>query len=401
MGLGRYVVDAVLVERSSVTEVARAHGISRYWLYQLIARYRAGGYAALEPRSRRPRGCAHAVPVDVQDAIVRWRHQLANAGHDNGPHTIAHHLRLERGTAPSDATIWRTLQRRGLITPQPHKRPRSSFIRFQADLPNELWQADTTHWHLADGSDVEILNCVDDHSRLLVIADAFSTVKAADVVHSFAAAWLVNGFPAALLTDNGAVFSGKSRQGKVLLESELERLGIRGKHSKPYHPQTCGKVERFHQTLKKYLAKQAPAGSLAMLQLQLDAFRTYYNQQRPHRALHGNTPLHAFHARLKAGPIAAPPPAHYRVRTDRVDQSGRVTLRYLSRLYHIGLGKEHRQQRVTLLVANKDIRVLGDDGQLIRALTLDPARDYQPLGRPPGRQPRVVNDDLRQVSTIS
>jgi transposase InsO family protein len=374
MALGRYLVDAVLLEGRSPTELAQSHNVARSWIYALIARFKAGGYEALEPRSRRPRSCAHAVSEDVQAAIVRLRHDLAGAGHDSGPHTIAHHLRLELGSAPAVATIWRILQRRGLVTAQPQKRPRSSFIRFEAALPNELWQADTTHWHLADGRDVEILNCIDDHSRLLLVSDAFPTVKAADVVHSFAAAWLVNGLPAAVLTDNGAIFSGKSRHGKVLLESELERLGIKGKHSTPYHPQTCGKVERFHQTLKRYLARQEPARSLAMLQAQLDTFRTYYNQRRPHRALHGRTPLVAYHARIKAGPTVAPPPAHYRVRHDRADKSGRVTLRYLSRLYHIGLGAEHRRQRVVMLVNNKDIRVVGDDGTLIRALILDPSR---------------------------
>jgi len=400
MGLERYVVDAVLLEKRGVSEVAQAHGISRYWLYKLLARFREGGYAALEPRSRRPHGCAHAASLEIQAAVVRWRHQLAAAGHDCGPHTIAHHLRLELGDSPSVATIWRILQRQGLITPQPHKRPRSSFIRFAADLPNELWQADTTHWQLADGTDVEILDCLDDHSRLLVVCDAFATVKAADVVHSFAIAWLANGFPAALLTDNGAVFSGKSRQGKVLLESELEHLGITAKHSTPYHPQTCGKVERFHQTLKKYLSKQAPARSLAVLQLQLDTFRAYYNQHRPHRALHGDTPLHAFHARLKAGPNTASPPAHYRVRHDRVDKHGRVTLRYLSRLHHIGLGAAYRGLPIHILVANKNVRVIREDGSLIRELTLDPTRDYQPLGTPSG-PPRVGHHDVRQVATIT
>ena len=403
MGLERYVVDAVLLEKRGVGEVANAHGISRFWLYKLLARFRVGGYAALEPRSRRPHGCAHAASPEIQAAVVRWRHHLAAAGHDCGPHTIAHHLRLELGDSPSVATIWRILQRQGLITPQPHKRPRSSFIRFQADLPNELWQADTTHWQLADGRDVEILDCIDDHSRLLVVCDAFPTVKAADVVHSFAIAWLANGFPAALLTDNGAVFSGKSRKGKVLLETELERLGITAKHSTPYHPQTCGKVERFHQTLKRYLAKQAPPASIAVFQAQLDTFRAYYNQHRPHRALAGQTPLHAFHARIHAGPSNATPPTHYRVRHDRVDKTGRVTLRYLSRIHHIGLGAAYKHQRITLLVANKDVRVLADDGSLIRALTLDPSRDYQPLGTPPGRRPRptLVNDVLRQVSSMS
>ena len=396
MGLERYVVDAVLLEKRAVGEVAAAHGISRCWLYKLLARFREGGYDALEARSRRPHGCAHAASPEIQAAVVRWRHKLATAGHDCGAHTIAHHLRLELGSAPSVATIWRILQRRGLITPQPHKRPRSSFIRFEADLPNQLWQADTTHWHLADGSDVEILDCLDDHSRLLVLCDAFPTVKAADVVHSFAIAWLAHGFPAALLTDNGAVFSGKSRKGKVLLESELERLGIVAKHSTPYHPQTCGKVERFHQTLKRYLAKQVPAASLAVLQVQLDTFRTYYNQHRPHRALHGQTPLVAFNARLKAGPALPQPITHFRVRHDKVDGTGCVTIRYLSRLHHIGLGRAHAGEVVRLLVANKDIRVIREDGSLIRQLTLDPSRDYQPKGTS-----RLVLDDVRHVSTMS
>jgi transposase InsO family protein len=385
MALGRYVVDAVLLEGRSVGEVAKAHGISRYWLYKLIARYREGGYDALEPRSRRPRSCAHAAAPEIQAAIVRLRHDLADAGHDCGPLTIAHHLRLEIGSAPSVATIWRILARHGLITPQPHKRPRSSFIRFEAALPNELWQSDSTHWQLADGSGVEILNCLDDHSRLLVASDAFVTVKAADVVESLYTAWETYGYPAAFLTDNGAVFSGKSRKGKVLLESELERLGIVAKHSTPYHPQTCGKVERFHQTQKRFLDKQAPAPTLAVLQAQLDTFRTYYNQHRPHRALHGDTPLHAYHGRIKAGPSAAPPPIHYRVRHDRVDKSGRVTVRYLSRLYHVGIGCAFKHQPITLLIANKDIRVLAEDGSLLRHLTLDPNRDYQPRGVRPGR----------------
>ena len=396
MGVERYVVEAVLLEGMSHREAARRAGVSKAWVTKLLARYRAGGAAALEPRSRRPRSCAHAASGDVQAAVVQLRRDLERAGHDCGAHTLAHHLGLERRDVPSVATIWRILKRHGLITPQTQKRPKSSFIRFEAQLPNELWQADTTHWHLADGSDVEILNCIDDHSRFLLASDVFTTVRAADVVNSFAAAWLVHGFPAALLTDNGAVFSGKSRQGKVLLESELERHGILGKHSKVYHPQTCGKVERFHQTLKRYLHKQVPARSLPMLQAQLDCFRQYYNQQRPHRALHGATPLQAYRARIKAGPRPAAAPAHYRVRHDRVDKSGRVTLRYLSRLYHIGIGAAYKHQRVTLLVANTDVRVVAADGALLRALTLDPTRDYQPQA-----PPQIGHHLLRQVGTIT
>jgi len=396
MGLGRYVVDAIVLEGRSPSELAKSHHISRSWIYELLSRYRSGGYAALEPRSRRPRSCAHQVPPRVQAAVLRLRRELSAAGHDAGPQTIAHHLARRVAKVPSLATIWRILQRHGLITPQPHKRPRSSFTRFEAQLPNEMWQADTTHWSLANGSDAEILNLLDDHSRLALDVVAFATVKAADVVQVFFAACARYGLPASFLSDNGAVFSGSSRGGKVLLESELERLGIRCIHSTPYHPQTCGKVERFHQTLKRFLARQPRPRSTAHLQLQLDAFRSYYNQRRPHRALAQRTPLVAWSARLKAKPELPPAATHFRVRQDKVDGDGRVTLRYLSQLRHIYVGRAHRRERVRLLVADAHVRVIREDGQLIGELTLDPSRDYQPL-----RKATPVQNVLRQVSSMS
>jgi transposase InsO family protein len=281
------------------------------------------------------------------------------------------------------ATIWRVLSRRGFVTPQPHKRPRSSWRRFQAELPNECWQADTTHWALADGTDVEILNVVDDHSRVLVASQTFLTTKAADVVAVFYQGVERYGPPASMLTDNGAVFTAQSRHGTCAIELELIGLGIAYKHSRPYHPQTCGKVERFHQTLKKWLAKQPPARTVAQLQAQLDQFRTYYNTVRPHRALNRRTPSEAFAARTKATPRGAgiTIPTHYRVRRDRVDKAGRVTLRYHSKLLHIGVGRPHTGTRVLLLVADRDVRVLTEDGELLQHLTIDPTKNYQPHGR--------------------
>jgi transposase InsO family protein len=379
MGLGRYMVDAVVLEGRSPIELARSHGISQSWIYELVARYREGGYGALEPRSRRPQSCPHQVGSDVIAAILDLRRDLSAAGHDAGAHTIGHHLAGKLEPVPSVATIWRVLRRAGLITPQPQKRPRSSFKRFEAELPNEMWQADATHWLLADGIDVEILNVIDDHSRLVLASDAYPTIKAGDVVQTFHAAALEYGFPATWLSDNAAVFSGESRRGKVIIEAELENLGIRCVHSTPYHPQTCGKVERFHQTLKRFLTKQAAAQSTAHLQLQLDAFRAYYNQQRPHRALGGRTPLTAFNARLKAKP-SEPTVTHFRVRKDKVDRFGRVTLRYLNRLRHIGVGCPYKHWPVRIFVAGAYVRIVTDDGQLLRELTIDPSRDYQALG---------------------
>jgi transposase InsO family protein len=375
----RYLVEAHLLEGRSVSELAAAHGVHRSWIYKLLGRYRAGGYEALAPRSKRPRSCKHETSPEIVGAIVRLRSELESQGHDAGAETIAYHLAQRQKDIPSVSTIWRILRREGLVVPEPQKRPRASLIRFEAQLPNELWQADITAWQLARGEVVEILNVLDDHSRLFLGSDAYLRVKAADVVQSFHAAAELHGLPASLLTDNGAVFTGSYRGGKVLLEYELERLGVEFKNSRPYHPQTCGKVERLHQTLKRYLAKQPPAQTLTELQRQLDAFVHYYNHIRPHRALHRRTPLQAYSARLKARPAGACASTYFRVRQDKVDKTGKVSLRYDSRLYKIGLGRAHKGRSVKLLIADQEIRVIDLEGELIRELTLDPSRNYQPL----------------------
>jgi transposase InsO family protein len=378
----RYLVEAHVLEGRSVSELAAAHGVHRSWIYKLLARYRAGGYGALERRSRAPRSCPHRTPAEITKAIVALREQLSAEGHDCGAATIAYHLAEQIEAVPSVSTIWRVLKREGLIAPQPQKRPRSSLIRFEAELPNEMWQADVTHWPLAGAGHAEILNMLDDHSRLFLASRAFPTVKAADVVDVFRMAIALHGAPASLLCDNGAVFTATPRGGKVLLQVELERLGIAAKNSRPYHPQTCGKVERLHQTLKRYLAQQAPAQTLPALQAQLDGFTRYYNTTRPHRALGGRTPLQAYSARIKARPASTErPETHFRVRHDKIDAQGTVTLRHDSKLHHIGVGRVHKGRPIKLLIADREIRILDrNTGELIRRLTLDPSRDYQPIG---------------------
>src|ERR1700730_8191337 len=222
MGRARYLVEAVVVEGRSITELARSHGVSRFWIYKLWARYRGGGYSALERRSRRPKSCSHQASAEVEAEVVRLRRELTDAGFDAGPQTILPHLQGLVDRLPSVATVWRILKRNGLITPQPHKRPRCSFVRFEAQLPNEMWQCDATPWQLADGSQVEILNLLDDHSRLFLNSRTFPTVKAANVVQAFFSASDSYGLPAAFLTDNAAVFSGGSprRQGPPQLGLE-------------------------------------------------------------------------------------------------------------------------------------------------------------------------------------
>ena len=388
MDLAGYVINAVLVEGRSVKEVCESHDISRSWLYELIGRYRELGDDGLRPQSKRPRSSPTRVAPGIEDEIVALRKQLTDLGVDAGAHTIHYHLQLRyrrrRRAVPSVATIWRVLSRRGFVTPQPQKRPKSSWRRFQAELPNECWQADTTHWALADGTDVEILNVIDDHSRLLVASRAFVTAKAADVVDTFHLGVSELGLPASMLTDNGAIFTAESRNGACAIELELLALGVDYKHSRPYHPQTCGKVERFHQTLKRWLAKQRRARTVAALQTQLDRFRTYYNTIRPHRALGRTTPAQAFAARTKATPRRPriTIPAEHRVRRDRIDTTGKVTLRYHSKLLHLGIGRRYRGVRVMLLAADRHVRVINLDGELLAEFRIDPSKQYQTQIRP-------------------
>jgi transposase InsO family protein len=380
MGMAQLVVTAVLVEGRSKSEVARTYGLSRRWVITLVQRYQAEGETGLQPRSRRPTRSPQRTPVAVENEIIEIRKELSRAGHEAGAATIAFHLERRHGQTPAVSTIWRILTDRGFVSPQSHKRPKSSFLRFEAVQPNERWQADITHWTLADGTDVEILNLIDDHSRLCLTSVARAVFKATDVDHGFQQAAQDHGNPASLLSDNGAVFTGRYRnRGRVALEVTLNARGIAATHSRPYHPQTCGKVERFHQTEKRWLTTQPPATTLTQLQAQLDEFRNYYNTTRPHRALGRRTPLEAYQARPKAIPTGVPLDDNgWRIRHDIVDDCGKLTLRHASRLHHIGIGRRHRGRPVLILVKDLHIRISTTNGETLRDFHLDPTRDYQP-----------------------
>jgi transposase InsO family protein len=377
MDKGRFLVEAHLREGRPVAELARAHKVHPSWIYRLLARYRQEGEAGLVPRSRRPHRSPTTLAVAVEEEIVLLRKQLAEEGLDAGAETIWFHLERRHGTAPSVSTIMRVLRRRGCVVPAPKKRPRSSMTRFVATLPNECWQSDMTHWALLGGGAVEIVNVIDDHSRLCVGAVALRVARSLDVVEIFETARQRYGTPASVLTDNGAIFTARYRNGKSALETELERLGVVAKHASPYHPQTCGKVERFHQTMKKYLAKQRAPRSIPELQRQIDAFVTYYNECRPHRGIGRKIPRDVFDARVKAHP-ATKIESHMRIRHDKVDAYGKVTLRYEGRLRHIGLGARFSGRTVVLMVADDEVRILTPEGEPLRTLTLDRARDYHP-----------------------
>jgi len=394
MSKARLVITAVVTEGRSQGEVARAYGVSQGWVSRLVARYRAEGQAAFEPRSRRPRTSPSAISDRTAGLITRLRKELAGQGLDAGPHTIAWHLQHHHQITVSAATISRYLARAGLVAPEPRKRPRSSYIRFAAQLPNECWQSDFIHWHLASGAETEIVSWIDDHSRYALSVTAHPVTTGQVTLATFRAAVAAHGAPAATLTDNGMVYTTRlsgGRGGRNALENELRHLGITQKNGRPNHPQTQGKVERFQQTLQKWLTARPRAATLAELQAQLDAFTAYYNTQRPHRSLaHRATPATAYAARPKATPGNRSSDTHHRVRTDRLDANGTVTLRHAGRLYHIGIGRTYARTHVLLLVQDLHIRVIhAATGELLRELELDPTRSYQPTGRPPGPPPRT------------
>ena len=317
MDKGRFAIEVHLRTGRPVGELARIYGVDRSWLYRRLARYRREGEAGLVPRSRRPQRSPGRISDLFEDEIVALRKELADRGLDAGAETIRVHLARRHRNVPSISTIWRTLKARGFVTPQPHKRPRSSWRRFSAEIPNECWQADVTHVALTGGV-VEVLNIIDDHSRLCVSSRVFATTRSPDVVrslHKAAAKW---GYPAALLSDNGRVFTASESGATSAFEAELLALGIDSKHSRPYHPQTCGKVERFHQTMKKFLDKQEHLATTKQLQRTLDRFVAYYNEVRPHRSLGRKTPLEVFNARDRARPQGpCIDVAGYRVRREK------------------------------------------------------------------------------------
>jgi transposase InsO family protein len=389
MSKARLVITAVTVEKRSVSEVARTYGVARSWVYTLLARYQAEGEAAFEPRSRRPKTSPTALSDETVAVIIRLRKELSGQGLDAGPQTICWHLRHHHKIKVSPASISRYLTRAGLVTPEPKKRPRSSYIRFVAEQPNERWQSDFIYWHLADGREADIVSWLDDHSRFALSITAHPVITGPVILATFRAAVTAHGAPASTLTDNGTVYTTRfagGRGGRNAFEHELRRLGITQKNGRPSHPQTQGKVERFQQTLQKWLRAQTPPATLTALQDQLDAFTSYYNNQRPHRGLaHRATPAAAYTARPKAMPGDRTTDSHDRVRTDIIDANGKLTLRHDGKLHHIGVGRIHARTPVLMLIHDLHIRVINaTTGELLRELTLDPNRDYQPTGRPPG-----------------
>jgi transposase InsO family protein len=370
------------LEGLNVAGLCRSLGISRQSFYKWRARYGAEGLEGLQERSRAPRRRPHRLSAEIEDVVVEVRKRRLEAGLDAGAWSIRAQL-ARAGTValPSEATIWRALKRRGFIEAQPAKRPKSSWRRFEASRPNELWQTDHTEWPLWHGPVAQVLNFLDDCSRACLRSAAAFSVTTVLVWDEFSRAGEEWGLPRGCLSDNGLAFSGKLRGFEVEFEKKLRASGIKAITSAPFHPQTCGKVERFQQTQKKWLyARRQSIRTLADLQLAVDEFRHFYNYHRPHRALSGATPYERWSAGAKAGPAAHPLASPGRCSTLRVSPEGVVTLQ---RRWRVHIGVEY-QGLVAQVLQEGDYVAVFVGATLVRQLEIDPSRNYQGSGRPRG-----------------
>jgi transposase InsO family protein len=366
----------------SVTAICQEMGISRQTFYTAQKRFTAEGVLGLLPRSRRPHHSPWRTPLEVEDEIVRARKQLADEGWDHGAVSISYRLARNGMIPPSVPTINRILDRRGLVTPQPQKRPRSSFKRFNYPERNGCWQMDAFSWPLANGKLVVVFEALDDCTRLELCALAAPSETSMAAVACFLTAVERYGPPAKLLTDNGPALSGRRRGWRSTLETTALALGVQPICSSTYHPQTCGKNERTHQTCQKWLRRRPPAKTLGKLQTQLDHYTELYNTTRPHQALGGQTPSEAAQRVSVAVPTPPTTPPHERVTTGTVSTNGALGVGH----YLVNIGRAHIGKKVTIVRIGDHVRVFHRK-RLLRELTLDPTRCYQPTGNGHPRQP--------------
>lgn len=371
-------------------ECARA-GVSRALFYKLLARYRVEGETAFAPRSRRPHTSPNQTGVGLEDVIVQLRKELHDGGLDHGATTIQWHLGRRDDLddpVPSVATIHRILERRGQIVPHPHKRPKSSWRRFEAPAPNEWWQIDAMDWTIATGV-VKVFNIIDDHSRVATRSRAVNEATSVEAWATFCQAAQHFGLPAGCLSDNGLAFSGKLRRFEVFFEARLRDAGIRPITGRAYHPQTTGKVERFQQTLKKWLRKQPLASDLAALQTQLDTFADIYNHQRPHQGIGREIPIERFRATPPSTPAAQP--LDHPTFPDKIRRTATVTDRgnvHIDRIV-INVGRRYAEHDAVIFFGDHDHATVFIDNHVARHLTIDHTRRYQPSGNPIGRPPQL------------
>jgi putative transposase len=386
--------------RGAVNRFCREYQVSRSWFYQVRARVAAEGLQGLQRRPRPAHRSRLAVPIEIEEIAVRLRKELAEDGCDHGPITVRDRLLKLGVAAPSPATLARIFNRRGMVVPQPQKRPRSSYRRFEAALVHELWQLDAFEWPLRDGSPAVVFQLEDDHSRCVVGSRAAPGETSQDAIAVFDAGVAGYQVPCRLLTDNHAALNPTRRGVVGQLVSHVQALGVTPITGRPHHPQTQGKDERLHATTLKWLQARPRAATLAELQTQLDQFDHYYNQLRGHQGLTRDsagllrTPAQA----VAEDPTASPPtPSEPKAvirrrtppltsRSAMVDGKGKINVSRKK----IQVGGQRRGQTVQVIINGSVITILDAAGQLIRTVTITADTFYYGNGQPRGGRPRTA-----------
>ncbi len=318
-----------------VREVCRRNGISPDTFYAWQRRVAVDGLAGLEPRSRRPEHSPRQLAGELEDRILKLRKD-----HGWGPRKIRDALRREGlDPPPAVSTVQQALARRGVLPLRPVRpRPRSAGQRFARAASNELWQIDGALHHLADGTPYWVVDLIDDHSRYCLGALAGPSLTEWLAWAAFRAAVAESGLPGQLLSDKGLCFTGRLHGRVVAFERQVAAAGTALCHSRPYHPQTCGKVERLHGTTRGWLARRDPPATLAAAQQLLEAFRVHYNTERPHEAVGGATPAEVFvpGASLDLAPVDIHPADGYPLgcQLRKTTPRGQFTYRY--RYFRLG-----------------------------------------------------------------
>lgn len=358
-------------EKINIARFCREHGVSRGVFYKYVDRFRAEGADGFTRRSTAPFRRPTALPASVAEAVLRARKELDEQGWGNGPISIRWRLEDAGFTPlPSQSTIYRILREHGRIITEPRKAPRTR-RRFEYADPNGCWQIDGMEYYLAGGEKVCIIQIIDDHSRLDVGTYAAHSENSTDTWKALQQAFAGYGLPVKVLSDNGLAFSGKHRGRMVELERHLAAAGVETIASSVYHPQTCGKDERAHQTLRKWLATQPPPETLQELQHLLQDFRHQYNNHR-HQGIGGQTPQQRFDATVKAtstGPTTRSGTTHR-----RVSATGVIAFSGCS----IVLGRAWADHTATVYWQGDRITVMINDA-IARQLTLDRSVRYQRL----------------------
>ncbi len=295
-------VKEVLADGLSVSEVARRYAVARQTVHRWIARYRKGGLGSLADRSHRPDSCPHQMPALIEARVLELRRI-----HDEwGPIRIRHaQAREEIHPLPGRSSIYRALLRAGLIEARRRRRRKADYRRWERSAPMELWQLDVMgRVFLADGTELKVVTGVDDHSRFCVLAQLVQRATARRVCAAFSEALRRYGVPEEVLTDNGRVFTARfgSRGAETLFDRICRENGITHRLTAVRSPTTTGKVERFHETLRREHFSKHTFETIEEAQQALDAFVEDYNALRPHQSIGERTPAERFRLRAAEAP---------------------------------------------------------------------------------------------------